>query len=84
MKFNWLKPFPGAYLTLKPDFSISSSSQTTKSPDITMDIGGSFNLMLRCYWMMQVLNNATIEERNHQTMQALNERLVLQYNDWKT
>ena len=31
--------------------------------------------------MMQVLNNATIEERNHRTMQALNERLVLQCND---
>ncbi len=30
---------------------------------------------------MQDLNNATIEERNHQTMQALNERLVLQCND---
>jgi len=27
--------------------------------------------------MMQVLNDATIEERNHRTMQALNERLVL-------
>ena len=27
--------------------------------------------------MMQVLNNATIEERNHRTTQALNERLVL-------
>jgi len=31
--------------------------------------------------MMQVLNDATIEERNHRTTQALNERLVLQYND---
>jgi|GEM_PF-1194819 len=31
--------------------------------------------------LMQVLNDATIEERNHQTMQALNERLVLQCND---
>ena len=29
--------------------------------------------------MMQALNNATIEERNHRTMQALNERLVLQW-----
>lgn len=27
--------------------------------------------------LMQVLNDATIEERNHRTMQALNERLVL-------
>jgi len=31
--------------------------------------------------MMQVLNDATIEERNHRTMQVLNERLVLQCND---
>ena len=29
--------------------------------------------------MMQVLNDATIEERIHRTMQALNERLVLQW-----
>lgn len=29
--------------------------------------------------MLQVLNDATIEERNHRTMQALNERLVLQW-----
>ena len=31
--------------------------------------------------MMQVLNDATIEENFLRTMQALNERLVLQYND---
>lgn len=29
--------------------------------------------------LMQVLNDATIEERIHRTMQALNERLVLQW-----
>ena len=29
MKFNWLKPFPGAYLTLKPVFSRIKTQKST-------------------------------------------------------
>lgn len=35
MKFNWLKPFPGAYLTLKPDFIIITRRKTPDKSEIS-------------------------------------------------